>query len=52
MNFLKMIWPTLGEKSQKIDGKNLSWTKKGPGRKHNHLTKAQVEAKAKQNIFA
>lgn len=31
---LKMIWPTLGDKSPRSPSKNGSHTKKGPGRYH------------------
>jgi hypothetical protein len=38
MSDLKMIWPTLGDGYQGFP-RNLSWTKKGSGRRHNHLSK-------------
>lgn len=34
MHALKMIWPTLGDKSPRITCRNGSHTKKGPGRYH------------------
>ena len=43
MNHLLDIWPSLGAGHQKTT-RNLSWTKKGPGRRHSKLTKRLVEA--------
>lgn len=45
MNMLRWIWPTLGAKPPKIDGRNTSWTKKGPGRRHQYLTAKEVAAR-------
>ena len=38
------IFPALLEKHVKTSGKNKSWTKSGPGRRHNYLTAAQQRA--------
>lgn len=35
---IKDVFPALGEKSTKLLNKNSSWTKRGPGRRHNPLT--------------
>ncbi len=43
MNALKSIWPSLGEGRQSFP-RNLSWTKRGPGRRHSKLPKKNVEA--------
>lgn len=50
MNLLRLIWPMLGEKSPKVCNKNPSWTKKGPGRRHQHLTAKEVAARAAANM--
>lgn len=39
------IFPGLIEKNTKLLNKNSSWRKKGPGRRHNHLTAAQQSRK-------
>lgn len=36
---LKSLFPTLGDKSEKISNRNPSYTKKGPGRYHNYKAK-------------
>lgn len=43
MNTLKSIWPSLGEGCE-TRPRNLSWTKRGPGRRHSKLPKKIVEA--------
>lgn len=43
MNDLKMIWPSLGQGCASFP-RNLSWTKKGPGRRHSILPKKIVGA--------
>ena len=43
MNDLKMIWPGLGSGHATFP-RNLSWTKKGPGRRHSQLPKKLIEA--------
>lgn len=43
MNHLKKIWPTLGDGGHSFP-RNLSWTKRGPGRRHSILPKKLVEA--------
>jgi len=43
MGELKSIWPTLGDGHASFP-RNLSWTKKGPGRRHSKLTKKLVQA--------
>ena len=43
MNAIKSIWPTLGDGYTTFP-RNLSWTKKGPGRRHSKLPKKVVEA--------
>lgn len=42
MNDLKSIWPTLGQGAASFP-RNLSWTKKGPGRRHSVLPKKLVD---------
>ena len=42
MNNLKMIWPTLGQGVASFP-RNLSWTKKGPGRRHSILPKKMTQ---------
>ena len=49
MNNLKSIWPTLGDGYQGYP-RNLSWTKKGSGRRHNHLSKRHQAFKDKYGI--
>ncbi len=49
MNDLKLIWPTLGDGRASFP-RNLSWTKRGPGRRHNLLTKNQQAFKDKHGI--
>lgn len=44
MNILS-FFPALAEKPEKRLNKNLTWTKRGPGRRHNHLTAKQQSAK-------
>lgn len=44
MNYLKSIWPTLGDGRVSFP-RNKHWTKSGPGRTHNHLTAAQQKIK-------
>lgn len=36
---LKSLFPTLGDKSEKVSNRNPSYTKKGPGRYHNYKAK-------------
>lgn len=45
MNFLKFVWPSLGQGVFKTT-RNTSWTKKGPGRRHQKLSKRQIEIRA------
>jgi hypothetical protein len=46
---LKSIWLTLGDGHQSFP-RNLSWTRKGPGRRHSKLSKRLVEAINKARI--
>lgn len=39
------IFPALLERHEKRLNKNPSWTKRGPGRRHNYLTKKQQDSK-------
>lgn len=43
MNDLLFIWPSLGAGKSSFP-RNLSWTKSGPGRRHNKRSKAQMHA--------
>lgn len=43
MNDIKTVFPSLGSGYQSMP-RNLSWTKKGPGRRHSKLPKKIVEA--------
>ena len=43
MSILRSIWPSLGAGTQAFP-RNLSWTKKGPGRRHSILPKKLVDA--------
>ena len=58
MNVLKWIWPSLGEGYFAARRKgshvqlNASYTKKGPGRRHDHVTKAKKEVRAKAAAMA
>jgi len=38
------LFPALLESHTKVSAKNKSWTKSGPGRRHNYLTAAQQQA--------
>ena len=42
---IRDLFPTIGMGRDSLP-RNLSWTKRGPGRRHNHLTAAQQRAKA------
>ncbi len=44
MQLLLALFPSLGAGRQNHP-RDLSWTKKGPGRRHNELTGAQQRAK-------
>lgn len=44
------IFPHLNTKPEPSVRRNLSWTKKGPGRRHNFLTAKQQSAKEKMMI--
>lgn len=39
------VFPALGERHEKRVSTRLSWTKKGPGRRHNRLSGVQQRAK-------
>lgn len=47
---IKSIFPALDEKPSGLSGKQLSWTKKGPGHRHNKLTKREQGAKDKMMV--
>lgn len=51
MNVLKWIWPTLGEGFARVQ-RNPSYTKKGPGRRHDYITKAEKAERARQERAA
>lgn len=46
------IFPALLERHVKTSCKNKSWTKSGPGRRHNYLTAAQQKAADNKKLGA
>lgn len=45
------VFPALEEKPEHLPRKRPSWTKRGPGRRHNSLTKREQDSKDKM-MFA
>ncbi|WP_396189884.1 hypothetical protein [Flavobacterium sp.] len=46
---LKSLFPTLGDKSNKVDNRNPHYTKKGSGRHHNHTKSDRLEKEERIN---
>lgn len=46
---IKQVFPALDEKPSGLTNRQLSWTKKGPGRRHNRLN--AVEQRVKEQLM-